>query len=64
VNHHGAAILQCEQFLPPPSAPSRSPALIGAIHHTGSGMCPEYQSLGDCLFPKPETGVWCCEEFR
>jgi hypothetical protein len=28
------------------------------------GLCVNCANLGTCTFPKPESGVWHCEEYR
>ena len=28
------------------------------------GLCSDCEGRKNCTFPKPEGGVWCCEEYR
>jgi hypothetical protein len=28
------------------------------------GLCSDCEVRRDCTFPKPEGGIWCCEEYR
>ncbi len=32
--------------------------------HPGKGLCSNCDNFKDCLLPKPEEGVWHCEEYR
>jgi len=28
------------------------------------GLCSDCEGRKNCAFPKPEGGIWCCEEYR
>lgn len=68
---HGL-ILQCEQFelaLPAPSV--RATATKGltaadplATANGLAGLCSNCEFRDACIYPKPEGGVWRCEEYR
>ena len=32
--------------------------------HSAKGLCSNCDNFEDCLLPKPEEGVWHCEEYR
>ena len=64
-------ILQCEQFelgLPvPPVRPSSTFTRTVAGENGGSrfaGLCSNCEFADTCIYPKPEGGVWRCEEYR
>lgn len=61
-------IFFCELFEvfapPPPAAPAaaREPAAQDAGEY--KGLCVNCDSRNTCIFPKPEGGIWHCEEYR
>jgi hypothetical protein len=34
------------------------------IQHPCKGLCSNCENFENCLLPKPEEGVWHCEEYR
>ena len=73
----GRPVLQCEEFdgISPPQnkmmklfgKPSVN-CLSGLMHDTQSpgilrGLCAYCDALNTCTYPKPEGGVWHCEEY-
>jgi hypothetical protein len=65
-NHHGAAVMQCEQFEGAACAPSHAPHVITARPYAarGKGLCSVCWLFLSCTLPKPKGGVWQCEEYR
>jgi len=63
------AILQCEQFemgfrrFTPPAPPIRSAALRPRESSAYPGLCSNCENRETCIYPKPEGGVWRCEEY-
>jgi hypothetical protein len=71
-------VLFCEEFCdivpltnrqrikPESAAPQTSPAKAAADEREVQfkGLCMNCESRHTCCFPKPETGVWHCEEYR
>jgi len=62
-------ILQCEQFeLAMPTVRHASPdtRTAAAEHRKGklAGLCSNCEFADTCIYPKPEGGVWRCEEYR
>ena len=67
----GGVILQCEQFelafpaqvARPTSARPR--AWSGNAKDTGgyAGLCSNCENRSSCVYPKPEGGVWHCDEY-
>lgn len=65
-------IMECEEFegcvLPPPEAiplsVSVSERKMAAEEDSGEfkGLCVSCQNRKTCIYPKPEGGVWHCEE--
>jgi hypothetical protein len=61
------AILQCEQFelgiresaAGPPSG--QRPPQPGSFRF--AGLCANCENRDTCIYPKPEGGVWRCEEY-
>ncbi len=70
----GKPILECAEFEGFPSAPSFYPTkkaqagtgAKGRAHEQGrfKGLCKDCENQKACAFPKPEGGVWHCEEYR
>jgi len=73
----GGPLLQCDEFeldrLPSRMAPGPSRALAGhrlspgageGDSATHTGLCQDCENRRDCTFPRPEGGVWRCEEYR
>lgn len=74
------AVQFCEEYEPGPSrgkrgnqgiAPGKRTGLDGACSKgaggNGSqplGLCSNCSVRESCVFPKPESGVWHCEEYR
>lgn len=60
-------ILQCEQFemeLPRPAVPTASLQARDAMDTNGyKGLCSNCENRKTCIYPKPEGGVWRCEEY-
>jgi len=64
-------ILQCGQFemyMPPPAAPPirrdvRTPQADGNGSKKLAGLCQNCDNRDSCIYPKPEGGVWRCEEY-
>jgi hypothetical protein len=71
-------VLQCEQFElgvaspPPTTARANSPAkgLEGARSaereeaHNYPGLCSNCDNRETCIYPRPEGGIWHCDEYR
>mgnify|MGYP001566844193 CR=1 FL=1 len=74
----GRPVLQCQEFegyvMTPPRTTGRdiSPSTnlwvrsAAEEKYTGKymGLCRSCENRGTCTFPKPEGGVWHCEEYR
>ena len=65
-----SAILQCEQFemkLPEqaPPQPAQARGVPGHATDTNgyAGLCPSCNKRKTCTYPRPEGGVWRCEEY-
>ena len=66
-----SVILQCEQFEMAPPVPVARPtsaqprALAGNGTDTNgyAGLCSNCENRETCVYPKPEGGVWRCEEY-
>jgi hypothetical protein len=62
-------ILQCEQFelgfREETAAPTQTPVRPGrkAIANGHLGLCVNCEHRDTCIYPKPEGGVWRCEEY-
>jgi len=65
----GGVILECEQFemgfrepeaCPKPERPTRSYA---KDTNGFAGLCANCDNRETCIYPKPEGGVWRCEEY-
>jgi hypothetical protein len=64
-------VLQCEQFemgfreQPARPAPVRARAESGRVKDTNgyAGLCSNCDNRETCIYPKPEGGVWRCEEY-
>jgi len=64
-NHHGVSVMQCAQFEGYAYAPSRTAHVFQSQHEvTDMGLCPRCSVEGLCSQPRPESGVWLCEEFK
>ena len=69
----GLVILQCEQFemgfLESSEPPSTHENPFSDIPHRGressayQGLCSNCDNRETCIYPKPEGGVWRCEEY-
>jgi hypothetical protein len=70
----GGTILQCEQFemgfrQPAVQAPSLDELPFTGMPFHGrasraySGLCSNCDNRETCIYPKPEGGVWRCEEY-
>ncbi len=64
-------ILQCEQFelalpIPPVRAKStETRSLTAELPRNGHlGLCMNCEFRDACIYPRPEGGVWRCEEYR
>ena len=63
------AILQCEQFemrvvqSPAPAVPILSAAPRARESKTYPGLCSNCENRETCIYPKPEGGIWRCEEY-
>jgi len=63
-------ILQCEQFeLAFPKADRQVPAprrVVAVNDRTGNhvGLCANCAKRETCTYPKPEGGIWRCEEYE
>lgn len=64
----GRPIFFCEMFEvfaspPAATAAAREPAArLDAGEY--KGLCQNCESRNTCIFPKPEGGIWHCEEYR
>lgn len=69
------AVMHCEQFDDREASPARavveekSPIRDSYSAADGptsqfNGLCGDCENCEDCGFPKPEGGVWHCEEYR
>ena len=43
---------------------SKSPLISEDPFHHYRGLCSDCEERATCVYPKPEGGVWHCEEFR
>jgi hypothetical protein len=67
----GRAILQCEQFemafpaeeVRPTRTQSRTSPRNGKDSSKYAGICSNCENRETCSYPKPEGGVWRCEEY-
>ncbi len=71
-------VCECDEFSPFTYAPIRVPiqkkiSLKSPAQHSPTredpfrhdrGLCGDCEGRATCLYPKPEGGVWHCEEFR
>ena len=71
-------VCECDEFIGFTYAPVRIPSQkkIPLKHlsknvstkedpfHLYKGLCSQCEGAANCIFPKPEGGVWRCEEFR
>ena len=71
----GRPVLQCEEFdggvSSPPKTAGRDVASVPRPHATEDkdsaelrGLCVDCEERQTCTYPKPEGGVWHCEEYR
>jgi hypothetical protein len=64
-------VLQCEEFemaFPEPVATPirtepRRPSVNGDRSQRLAGLCQNCDNRDSCIYPKPEGGVWLCEEY-
>lgn len=69
--YRASGILQCEEFqLPaPPARKPLSPKSEAQANTNGRnpvrflGLCSNCDSRETCLYPKPDGGIWRCEEY-
>ena len=75
---HSRPVMQCEEFegiIPAPAKNERKNNPISdnsRVHshteedHSGTymGLCSNCEKRETCTFPKPESGVWRCEEYQ
>jgi len=59
----------CEEFDSYMPAPQRTNKTVAtrteaSDYHNYSGICMNCENRYDCLRPKPEGGIWQCEEYR
>ena len=70
----GRVNLQCEQFeMGFLESPARAPSIHerpfrSAVHPNGEssaypGLCSNCDNRETCIYPKPEGGIWRCEEY-
>jgi len=67
----GRVILQCEQFEMafPPEQTRQTPIRYRTLPRNGgesskyTGLCANCANRETCSYPKPEGGVWRCEEY-
>ena len=70
-------VIQCEEFATCEAAPAKTvkrsirPSMgASARHELGGkdsgfkGLCVDCEERETCTYPKPEGGVWHCEEYR
>lgn len=68
-------VLNCEEFETEAFVPARTasknllPIVELSVSENGdsvryAGLCIDCEDRNDCMFPKPEGGVWHCEEYR
>ncbi|OGV47738.1 MAG: hypothetical protein A2017_16210 [Lentisphaerae bacterium GWF2_44_16] len=61
-------VLQCEEFNPilKTKAGQKNKKHLKASFSTGKlkGLCKVCAIREDCVYPKPQTGVWHCEEYE
>ena len=66
-NASESAILQCEQFEMSPPAEvhrgTRAVPRIKVVSNGYAGLCANCENRETCIYPKPEGGVWRCEEY-
>ena len=71
-------VLQCEEFEPDEPARRERPAQHASSPRSSEvgrgprrktlgtlkGLCVDCDNLDTCMYPKPESGVWHCEEYH
>ena len=71
-------VLQCEEFEPDEPPPRERPAKQASLPRSSEvgrgprkgklgnlkGLCVDCDNRGTCMYPKPESGVWHCEEYH
>lgn len=70
--HEGQPILSCDEFdgaptiVAPAVAVQRLDSRVAAVvdRPSGLGLCGVCTKRETCTFPKPEGGVWHCDEFE
>ena len=69
--HSRRPVLQCEEYSCAPTAPSdrnhaakARPRNVSEEREGPRGLCWNCENRHTCTFPKPEGGVWQCEEYR
>ena len=62
-------ILQCEQFeMGFRQSPALAPPILSAVPRAREssaypGLCSNCENRETCIYPKPEGGIWRCEEY-
>jgi hypothetical protein len=58
-------VTSCEEFqgVRPPKAKFRLPVVRPTNPSPYRGLCATCARVADCTFPKPDGGVWHCDEF-
>jgi len=59
-----AALVPAVGLLIQPKPAKRAPGAKGKRTIHAVGLCPHCESRVNCVLPKPEGGVWHCEEYR
>ena len=67
---YGRVALECEQFeMAFPAPPTPTPSIHeniprhGRESNTYPGLCSNCDNRETCIHPKPEGGIWRCEEY-
>ena len=65
-----AIVLQCAEFQMPPPRPAQPPVSVRPRLSSNNGRRPKFLGLCSncdhretCTYPKPEGGIWRCEEY-
>jgi hypothetical protein len=66
-NGGGSGVFQCSEYEPAGQTSFRAQegATSGSSHREANllGLCADCANREQCAFPKPEGGVWHCEEY-
>lgn len=61
-------VIHCEEFKNPEPKPTRKcpqpPCSSKEPDNNFKGLCKNCENREDCKLPKPEGGIWHCQEYR